>query len=127
MAIADRLTLSVQFPLIAAGTDEVLYATIAAEGTFLLKSAYVVPWTNRTAHDTNYTDLSIELGTTEVASLQTTTGGSGNLVAGTPIALTLSNVIEVAQGSKIAIKKTDAGSGLAFDGGFDLYFERIRV
>lgn len=125
--VPERINPTVQVDAIAASTDEIWYLPIAAPGKWRLEAAYFVSQTARTAHDTNYTDISLENAGTEIASEQTTTGDTGNLVAGTPVALALSggSALEFDQGEAITIKKTDAGTGLALDGSFG--FSLVRV
>ena len=116
--------------IMAAGTDQVWYLSNNSGFSWEVVTMTFVPDTNRTAHDTNYTDISVEAPSgTEVASEQTTTGDTGNLTAGTPLALaqTTSGPIEVDDGEAIAFKKTDAGTGLALDGAFVLWCREIRI
>lgn len=125
----DKITLTHSFAEIAANTSEVWYVPQPHEGTYRLKAAYFTSWTARTADDTNYTDISLEKAGTEIASEATTTGDTGDLVAGTAIALALTKVdsnIEFAQGSSITIKKTDSGTGLALDGTVSLALEKVH-
>jgi len=125
----ERLLVSITHAQIAAGTSEVWETTIAAPGVWLLEAAYFVPMTAVTASDTDYTDLSMNIGTTEVASEQTTTGDTGSLVAGTALALALTGTgtqLECSQAERISFKKTDAGNGVATDGSFVASFVKIR-
>lgn len=128
MSTEDIVTMSFDFPSVGAGTDEALYAAFPHEGTWELVKAYFTPWTNRTANDTNYTTVSVELLGASVASFTTETsgsGGNGNLVAGTPVEFSLSNAAEIGQGDTVAVLKADTASGVALDGCFTFRFERI--
>lgn len=130
MANPDSHTLTLTFAEVAAGDAQVWYITKAAPGTHKVAAAYFVSDTARTANDTNYTDLSLEIAGTEIASEQTTTGDTGSLVAGTPIALALTGTgkqLELAQGAAITIKKTDAASGLALDGTVSILLTEVRI
>lgn len=78
-----------------------------------------------TAHDTNYADISVELGGTEVCSEQTTTGDTGDIAALAleTLALTASGVsLEVSEGESIEAIVTKAGSGVAVLGSVRLIF-----
>lgn len=128
MGSVDRIQLTLAFAEVAAGTGQTWYVPIAAPGTWLLKKAYFVSETARTANDTNFTDISLENGGTEIASEQTTTSDTGNLVAGTAIELALTGSgqdLEFDQGDSITIKKTEGGTGLALDGCF--CFDLVNV
>lgn len=120
--------LSFQFAQVAAGTDEVWELAFPMTGTWRLKKAYFQAMTNITASATNYTDMSLNLGTTEVASEQTTVADTGNITAGTAEELVLTATgksLEVAQGGRVTFKKTDAGTGVAIDGSVTLEFVKV--
>ena len=130
MSTPQKYFPTVPLILVAAGTDEIVSWVNKTGSTLRLLSATFLPWTARTAHDTNYTDISVELAGTEVCSEQTTTGDTGNLVAHTAEVLALTATgkdLELADDGIVEFLKTDAGSGLALDGLFVLEFEAIRA
>lgn len=117
---------------VSAGTDEVWEIPFALPGTWKITKAYLQNSGAVTAHDTNYADYSLELGGTEVASEQTTTGDLGNITAGDRDELALTGTgtsLEIAQGGQIRFKKTDAGTGAALGAasGLSLAFEQVRA
>ena len=126
----EEQAVSIQIAEVAAGTDQVWDIAWPYSGTWTITKLYFMPQTNRTAHDTNYTDSSVEVTTTEIASEQTTTGDTGNLTAGTAevLALTASGTsLEIAQGERLTLKKTDAGTGVALDGTFTAVATKLRA
>ena len=108
-----------------AGSND-LYVThwpFAAPGT--LESAAYSCASAVTAHDTNFADISVELGGTEVCSEQTTTGDTGDIAALAleSLALTASGPsIEVSEGESIEALVTKAGTGVAVLGSVRLVF-----
>lgn len=131
MANPDTLVLTLNFAEIAAGTDEAWYLPIPLDETYRLSAVYFTSMTARTANDTNYTTITVQTGATVIAT-QTTkiTGGSGDLVAGTAIAIPVTGTgknLEFSLGDSIGILKTDAASGLALDGTFALVLTAIRA
>lgn len=129
MSVSERHCATVYLHLVAAGTDEALYWTCALPGTWKIEKLYFTSHTARTAHDTNYTDISVENEGTEIASEQTTTGDTGNLTAGGELELAITGTgasLELAQGETLAFKKTDAAAGLALDGNFTVSLVQMR-
>jgi hypothetical protein len=129
MAFNQEFVLQIPFAVIAAGTDETWYAPVP-EGTWKLESAVFVPWTARTANDTNYTTITVKKGATTLASEATTTGDTGNLVAGTPVTLVITGTgtsLEFTPSAPVVLGKADSGSGLALDGTFSLTFSAVQV
>jgi len=128
MSIQARIQASIAFPVaIAAGTDEVWYWTNPHPGTWKVESIYFTPGTARTADPTNYTTYSVKNEATEIATADTT---AVSLVLLTPIAMTLSGTgssLEVAQGDTMQFLKTDAGTGLALDGSFEVSLVQVKV
>ncbi len=108
-----------------AGTDD-LYVThwpFAAKGR-LVSAAYSCG-SAVTADDTNYADISVELGGSEVCSEQTTTGDTGDIAALAleTLALTASGAtLEVSEGESIEAIVTKAGTGVAVLGSVRLIF-----
>ena len=121
---------TVTFAAVAAGTDEVWDVAWPYPGTWLIESLTFMPMTNRTAHDTNFTDMSVNQCTTEIASERTTTGDTGNLVAGTNLTLAITSSgtnLEISEGGRLSFLKTDGGSGVALDGTFMCQARHIRA
>jgi len=129
MSTPERVQVSINFATINAGTSEVWETCIPLPGVWQCEAAYFVPMTNRTAHATNNTDISMNIGTTEIASEVTSVADTGNLTAGTPLVLALTGTgaqLEASQAERITFKKTDGGTGLALDGTFVASFVKIR-
>ena len=105
--------------------DQVVSSPNGAKG--LITKARFMPQTAVTADATNNFDLSLEINTTEIASEQTTSGDTGNLVAGTEITLALSGDLEIADGDRITVKKTHANSGALCEGTVTIEGEWFRA
>ena len=115
--------LSIRMPTTGAGTGDVIYACWPYPVGGRVSSLRFTPEVDVTAHDVNYTDLSVELDGTEIASEETTTADTGNLVAGTDIEFALTDSgkgLEVVQNSVFSVKKTDAGTGVIAGGTVDI-------
>lgn len=129
MAFPEKHVIVMPLAQTTAGTND-LYVThwpFAAKGT--LESAAYSCGSAVTANDTNYADISVELGGTEVCSEQTTTGDTGNIAALAleTLALTASGVsLEVSEGESIEAIVTKAGSGVAVLGSVRLIFSIDR-
>lgn len=90
-----------------------------------------LPDANRTANDTNYAILKVYAGSTEIGSIDTRTsgsGGTGNLVALTPVAISVAaKGVKITAGSGIVKAiKTVAASGVALTGVVSVTVEPIR-
>ncbi len=98
-------------------------------------SGYFTPQAAVTANDTNYATVTLANGATTLHSFDTRTsgsGGTGDLAATTPVALTLATtavgtILEIAPGGAIKLNKTVAGSGVAIYGRYSLLCEEVRV
>jgi hypothetical protein len=76
----------------------------------------LLPNAAATAHDTNYSVITVSAGGTAIAAVDTDTAGTGSLVAGTPVSVALSGTgtdLELAEDEVITVAKTYAGTGLA--------------
>ena len=116
-----------------AGNSETKAVGVPGGGAdyYQIVGAVFLPDTNRTANDTNYAILKIYAGSTEIASLDTRTsgsGGTGDLVALTAEPFTISaKGVKIAAGSGIVKAiKTVAGSGVALTGTVSVTIEPIR-
>ena len=119
----------VQFPSVAAGTDEELYVPVnllSSKGR--IKKIRLVPYTARTADACDYTTIAVKVGANTVASRATDVAG-GNMVAGTAELLTLVDAYtEVEDGDVISVHKDDTGcTGLAFDGAIMITIEEQPI
>ena len=96
--------------------DQVVSSGNGSKG--LITKARFMPSESVTADNSNYFDLSVEINTTEIASEQTTSSDTGDLTAGTEIELALSSTVslEVADGDRLTVKKTKAGTGAVASG-----------
>jgi len=100
----------------AAGADEIARIGINASPIRLvLTDLEFVPDTAVTASDTNNGTLTVKIGATTIATLVTNVA-RGNLVAGTPVTLTMSGDLTVASGAVMSVTKTYAGSGAVLSG-----------
>jgi len=125
------------FPLdqTTAGTAETVYQTIPTGGPakFRVVGATFQPDTNRTANDTDYATVAVKVGSQSLGSFTTQTtgsGGNGNLVAGTPVAFTLTNeegYPHTAGSSHVNVAVTKAGSGVAITGMVTVLLEAVRA
>lgn len=116
-----------------AGNSETKSVGVPGGGAdyYQIVGAVFVPDANRTANDTNYAILKVYAGSTEIASLDTRTsgsGGTGDLVALTPEPFTISaKGVKLQAGSGLVkAVKTVAGSGLALTGTVSVTIEPIR-
>lgn len=129
MSFNQEYTADLPFAAVAAGTDETWYVPLPSSGTWKLESAIFLPWTDRTANDTNYTTIAVKKGATTIASEATTTSDTGNLTAGTALTLAITGAgtnLEFGASAPVVVTKTDAGSGLALDGTFRFAFSAVR-
>lgn len=112
---------------IAAGTSQDVHWVCPFPGSWQIKNPYLMPHDDVSAHASNGTTLSMEVGATTLDSHNTLTGQDGALTGGTPVALAQPSgaaaVIE--QGDVVTFGKTDAASGQAFTG--SLVFELVQV
>jgi hypothetical protein len=98
-------------------------------------SGYFTPQAAVTANDTNYATVTLANGATTLHSFDTRTsgsGGTGDLVATTPIALTFASgavgtAMEIAPGAAIKLNKAVTASGVAIYGRYSLYVDEVRV
>jgi hypothetical protein len=132
MSVQERYTLTLHSAVVAAGTSEVFPCIIAESGTWKLEAAAFVAGTAITSDDTNFSDLSIDIGGTEVSSEQTTTGDLGSIAASGIAVLDITGTgtdLEVTggvAGTVVEFKKTDSGSGVAVDGTWCASFVKLR-
>jgi hypothetical protein len=98
-------------------------------------SGYFTPQAAVTANDTNYATVTLANGATTLHSFDTRTsgsGGTGDLAATTPIALTFAaaavgTILEIAPGAAIKLNKAVTASGVAIYGRYSLLCEEVRV
>lgn len=127
--MAENMTLQASLSETTAGTDEDAYVVMPAGNEWKLEAAYFVPGANVTAHDTNYATLALKQGATSLASESTTTGDTGNLTAGTAIALAMTagtgSSREFGAGDVCHVDVDKSGSGAALVGSVSLLFQKI--
>ena len=119
----------------AAGTVDGDVYTNALPVKLRIISGYFTPQAAVTANDTNYATVTLANGATTLHSFDTRTsgsGGTGDLAATTPIALTFAaaavgTILEIAPGAAIKLNKTVAASGVAIYGRYSLLCEEVRV
>ena len=100
----------------AAGAAEIARIGMnALPGKLFITSLVFVPDTAVTADDTNYATLTFAIGSTTIGTLVTNLA-QGDLVAGTPVAITLSGDLTVAAGAIVKVTKTYAGTGAVMSG-----------
>jgi hypothetical protein len=98
-------------------------------------SGYFTPQAAVTANDTNFATVTLANGATTLHSFDTRTsgsGGTGDLAATTPIALTFAaaavgTILEIAPGAAIKLNKAVTASGVAIYGRYSLLCEEVRV
>lgn len=121
--------IDITLPVEAAGATGYNAMRWPYPGTFRVESIYFTPVIAVTADNTNYADLSVNLGATELASEQTTTADTGNLTAGTAIPMALlvdGESLEVSQGDVFKFTKTHAASGVAVEGTATILCKQIQ-
>lgn len=119
MGLDSYRSIDITLPVESAGATGFNATRWPYPGTHRIESIYFTPAVAVTANDTNYADLSVDVGATEIASEQTTTGDTGNLVAGTaiPMALLVSGTsLELSQGDVVKFTKTHTASGVVVEG-----------
>lgn len=126
------MLLCLQLDQATAGTAETVYATIPEGGPakWVVRGAEFQPDTNRTANNTDYATVAVKVGSTSLGSFTTEITGNGNLVAGTPVAFTLSGAEaapHTAGASHINVAVTKAGSGVAVTGVVTILVEAVRA
>jgi hypothetical protein len=100
----------------AAGADEIArYGINEGPNKVVLTSLTFTPDTAVTANDTNNGTLTVKIGATTIATL-TTNVAQGNLVAGTPVSLTMSGDVTMKVSDVLSATKTYAGSGAVLSG-----------
>lgn len=100
----------------AAGANANDFGTYALPHGARILSVDALPNAAATAHDTNYSVLTVSAGGTSIATVDTDTGGTGNLVAGTAVSIPLTAAgtsVELSEDEVITVAKTYAGTGLA--------------
>lgn len=113
-----------------AGTDDAKTTEWTRPHAGRVTGIRFVPDRAVTANDTNYADISVEIGGTEIASEVTTTADTGSLVKNTPIDLALTADgadLEVSSGTDIEGLLTKVGTGVAIGGEFIVTVKYDRI
>jgi len=111
------------------GTDEAVYSFWPFTNKGKLTSVKFMPDAALTTNETNYVTFNLKLDGTTVASIATNAAGTGSLVAGTEVAVTITGAgtaLEVDEGDQIAFDYVHAASGIASEGEWVCLFEEIR-
>jgi hypothetical protein len=111
----------------AAGADEI--ARIARNDfpfRLAVESVYFTPEAAVTASDTNNATLTIKIGSTTIGTLVTNVA-QGDLVAGTPVKISVSGILTIQPGAVMSVTKTYAGSGAAMIGTVSALVSEARV
>lgn len=116
---------------VAANANATHYFTQPRAPKATPSKVYVVSAGAVTASDTDYMTLTVSMGGTTVGSVNTKTsasGGTGNLVAGDRVSVTISSAPYVAQGAACSLAKTFAGAGavLAADSKLIIEMDEVR-
>lgn len=127
---AARNLIRREFILVKPAADAMAADTTAYTAAFQIRmtraakiiGAYVNPQATLTANDTNYATIKVQKGDgaggagTDMATLATTTTGSGNWAAGVPEVMTVSATLadtRIARGEVLGLAIAKAGSGVA--------------
>ena len=130
MSAPNQVSLCIDIPLIAAGTDEDRYAVHGWPGEWQLSHAYLTPAAATPAHAANYTTIELKNGAgTVLGSLNTSTGSGAAFVEGTAQRFTLTGgaALEFGNADAINIEKSDSGAGGLLDCSVTLSFTKIHV
>lgn len=102
---------------VAAAAAASFYLTNPHPYPIELKDAYIVPGAALTANDTNYAEITVKKGSTDVVTQRdTTTSDTGDWVAGTSIPLTIAQAgasLVLEQGESFVVAKAAAASGVS--------------
>lgn len=122
VTLSQRLTVQlydhVKTAADSGASDATSLGMLVADRPLKLLKAEYIPWSTLTAHDTNYATIALKVGSTSLAS-QTTkiTGGSGNFVLNTPVALALGTTVTLAAGDVLLFTIAKAASGVVVPAG----------
>lgn len=126
---AARNLIRREFILVKPAADSMAADTTAYTAAFMVRmtraakilGAYIVPQATLTAHDTNYATIKVQKGDgaggagTDMATLATTTTGSGNWAAGAPEVMTVTSTLadsRIARGEVLGLAIAKAGTGV---------------
>jgi len=127
-------SLCVEFPLVAAGTDEERYAVWPHRGTWVIREVKFAPATAVAQHATNNVIVTVSTSdgaagaATSIGSFTSDTAGTGAaaFVVGTTIDVGVSGAgLKLLEGYQIKIAKTEGGTGEALDGSFSIMAEKV--
>lgn len=105
--------------------------TMPLPGTWkvLADKCYFCPAAASAADGSNFANLIVDDGTTEIAKWSTDSGEEGALVDGTPVVLgdeKSGKAVEIKQGERLRLRKTEGGTGVTIDGTFVVPMQKIR-
>lgn len=127
----DFFTATVQLPtgVATAGTDGDIYVINRLGGKAKVTNVDFIAEADITANDSNYATLTVTVDGTSLGSIETDTGGTGDVTAGTNEPITLSGAGSnlVAEGGLVKVAITKAGTGVAVTGVCAVTLERVRA
>lgn len=127
----DFFTATVQLPtgVATAGTAGDIYVINRLGGKAKVTNVDFIAETNITANDSNNATFTVTVGGTSLGSIQTSTGGTGDVTAGVneAIALSAAGSNLVAEGGLVKVAITKTGSGVAVKGVCAVTLERVRA
>lgn len=130
MASSDIRSVQMNFPTVAAGTDEERGICHGLQGEWRLSAAYFQPCTTTATDASNYTTLSVKAGLagTSLGTLTTNSSGGAALTAGTVSTVSLSGgtAREFGATDPIYVEKDDTGTGAAADGVWTFVFAQVN-
>ena len=127
----DFFTATVQLPtgVATAGTAGDIYVINRLGGKAKVTNVDFIADTNITANDSNYATFTVTVSGTSLGAIETDTGGTGDVTAGTNEPITLSGAGSnlVAEGGLVKVAITKTGSGVAVKGVCAVTLERVRA
>lgn len=122
---------TVQLPtgVATAGTDGDIYVINRMGGKAKVTHVDFIADANITANDSNYATFTVSVGGTSLGSIETDTGGTGDVTAGTnePISLSAAGSNLLADGDSVKVAITKTGTGVAVTGVCAVTIERVRA
>jgi hypothetical protein len=127
----DSHTATVQLPtgVATAGDPGDIYVINRLGGKAKVANVDFIADTNITANNSNNATFTVTVSGTSLGSIQTTTGGTGDITAGVNEPITLSGAGSnlVAEGGLVKVAITKTGTGVAVKGVCAVTIERVRA
>lgn len=120
------------YKVTVSGTDAVdqEYIYNALGETAKITAMAIVPNVAVATHASNYITLNVKRGSTTIATFTTNSSGGAAMVAGTPIAMTITGTggdLERASAGVFSVEVAKAGTGPAYDFAVVATLQGIRV